>query len=261
MFETRRILGVNVHRVTVAETLARVDEFVRSRHPHQIVTINMDFIRLAQRDHEFRSVLNQVHLAVPDGMPVLWISRWLGEPLSERVTGVDIVERGAALAAERGYSIFLLGAEPGVGDTAAAVLAQRNPGLRVAGTYAPPFASFCDEEEAQIVARIRAARPDMLFVALGAPRQDLWIKRHLHELGVPVCIGVGGALNFVAGRRARAPLWMQLRGLEWAHRLVQEPHRLWRRYLLGDLPLLLRITGCAIVSGSRRRIRRYVRCL
>ena len=243
MFEACRIADVRVHRVTLASIAERLDEFVRSCEPHQIVTVNLDFLRLARRDEEFRDALNAADLAVPDGMPVVWISRLLEQPLIERVTGVDIVEQGAALAAARGYSVFLLGAAPGVAEEAAGALISRNPGLRVAGIYAPPVGPFSAEEEAHMLALVREARPEMLFVAFGAPRQDVWLWRHRRELGVPLCVGVGGTFNFLAGRQPRAPRWMQRFGLEWVHRLKQEPSRLWRRYLLGDLPFLLRIVG------------------
>jgi N-acetylglucosaminyldiphosphoundecaprenol N-acetyl-beta-D-mannosaminyltransferase len=216
----------------------------------------MDFLRLARADLEFREAINGADLVVPDGVPVLWAARLLGEPLLERVTGVDIVEQGAALAATHGYGIFLLGAEEGVAAEAATALSRRFPGLRVAGTYSPPFGPFSPEEDARMVEMVRAAGPDMLFVAFGAPRQDTWIRRHLDELNVPVCVGIGGTFNFLTGRVPRAPRWMQGAGLEWAYRLRQEPRRLWRRYLLGDLPLFLRILGARMLpaAGLRRRL-------
>ena len=255
MFETCRIQDVNVHRLTLADVLARLEEFVGSDRPHQVVTVNLDFLRLARTDAAFREALNGADLAVPDGVPVIWASRLLGAPLPERVTGVDIVEHGAALAAARGYSIFLLGAAPGVADAAAATLVARYPGLRIAGTYSPPMGPFSPEEDARMVAMVRAAQPAMLFVAFGAPRQDVWIREHRDELGVPVCVGIGGTFNFIAGIIPRAPRWMQRAGLEWTYRLKQEPRRLWRRYLLGDLPIFLRILGARLLptGGLRRR--------
>jgi N-acetylglucosaminyldiphosphoundecaprenol N-acetyl-beta-D-mannosaminyltransferase len=249
-----RILDVAVHNVTLHGALAVVEEFIASGRPHQVVTVNMDFLRLAQRDGQFRSALNGADLAVPDGMPLVWISRWRGPALAERVAGVDLVEQLAALSAERGYRLYLLGAEPGVADEAAAALAGRYPGLQIAGTYAPPIGPFSPEETERMIARVRAARPDVLCAAFGAPRQDIWLAEHLELLRVPVCIGVGGTLNFIAGRVPRAPGWMQRCGLEWCYRLRQEPARLWRRYLLGDLPLFLRAayaSAPSLRSGAR----------
>ncbi len=251
MFEPREILDVTVHRTTLDAVIERLDLFVRSGRPHQVVTVNMDFLRIARSDAGFRETLNGADLSVADGVPVIWASRLLGAPLLERVTGVDIVERGAALAAAHGYSIFLLGAEPGVAAEAAAKLTHRFPGLRIAGAYAPPFGPFSDDEQARMLTMVRTARPDILFVAFGAPRQDIWIRQHLQSLGVPVCVGVGGAFNFIAGRLSRAPQWMQRSGMEWTYRLGQEPRRLWRRYLVGDLPIFLRIIGARALPRRR----------
>lgn len=256
MGESSRILDVRIDRVTLDAVCEQIDSFVRAGKPHQIVTINMDFLRLARADRTFREALNAADLAVPDGVPVLWAARLLGQPAGERVTGVDIVERGAMLAAARGYRVFLLGAEPGVAEAAAAELVRRNPGLIIAGVYAPPMGPFSEEEDARMVALVRAAQPDLLFVAFGAPRQEVWLHRHRHDLGVPVMVGVGGTFNFLAGRVPRAPRWMQRSGLEWLYRLRQEPRRLWRRYLLGDLPVFLRIVlgRLAPAAPLRRRL-------
>lgn len=236
-----RVLDVRVDAVGLKDTIQILDEFVRSGAPHQVVTVNLDFIRIAQQDDRFRAAVNGADLSVADGAPVLWAARLLGTPLVERVTGVDIVEQGAALAAANGYGVFLLGAAPGVAEAAGAELRRRHQGLRIVGTYSPPFGPFTGAEEERMVNLVRCARPAMLFVAFGAPRQDLWIRRHLHSLGVPVCVGVGGTFDLLAGRLKRSPRWMQRSGLEWIWRLKQEPRRLWRRYLLGDAPLMLRI--------------------
>jgi N-acetylglucosaminyldiphosphoundecaprenol N-acetyl-beta-D-mannosaminyltransferase len=230
--------------------LAQIDEFVKSGEPHQIVTVNVDFLNITHRDPSFVRVLNQAAVSVPDGMPLLWVSRLVGQRLPERITGTDLLLGSAALAACRGYSIFLLGAAPGVAAEAGAVLQARYPGLRIAGAYSPPeCGDFTPEENAQIVAQIRAARPDMLFVALGTPKQEKWIHANLQELGVPVCVGVGGVFNFITGRIPRAPEPLQKAGLEWLFRLALEPRRLWRRYLIDDTRALAR----AVAYAARRR--------
>jgi N-acetylglucosaminyldiphosphoundecaprenol N-acetyl-beta-D-mannosaminyltransferase len=249
-----RVLDVRVHRVTLADVLEHVEHWIQDGGTHQIVTVNLDFVRLARTDLEFRTALAASDLAVPDGMGVVWATRLGGDSLTERVAGVDIVEQGAALAAEKGYSIFLLGAEPGVAERAAAELLRRHPGLRIAGIYSPPMGPFSEEEDARMVALVQAARPDMLFVAFGAPRQDLWIYRHRHELHVPVCVGVGGTFNFLAGRVPRAPRWMQSAGLEWAHRLLQNPRRLWRRYIVHDAPIFLRFVAARLMPVTSLRL-------
>ena len=225
--QTVRFLGIPVHNVDTREALHILEAFILARKPRQVVTVNPEFVMAAQRDAAFRQVLLGADLSLPDGVGLLLGARIRGTPLKERVTGVDTVARMAALAAARGYRLYFLGAAPGVAEEAAQRLERANPGLRVAGTYA---GSPAPEEEDGIIARITAAAPDVLFVAYGAPRQDLWIARNLERLGVPVAMGVGGAFDFIAGRAKRAPLWMQRMGLEWLHRLVRQPWR-WRRML------------------------------
>lgn len=225
--ESLQILGVRVDCVTTAQAIALTDEMIASRRPHQVVTVNPEFVMRAQRDETFRVVLEEADLALPDGQGILWAARRLGRPLQERVTGSDTAPLLARLCAQRGYRPFLLGAAPGVAERAAQALIRDNPALKVAGTYA---GSPAPAEEEEIVGHIVAAKPDLLLVAYGAPAQDAWIHRNLHRLGVPVCMGVGGTLDFIAGVTPRAPLWMRQHGLEWLYRLLRQPRR-WRRML------------------------------
>lgn len=221
------ILGVRVDDITETEVLDRIESFILDGSPHQIVTVNPEFLVMAQDDRPFRDILNSADLSLADGVGLLWASRLLGKPLRERVAGSDLVYRLAQRAAARGYRLYLLGAAPGIGQKAALSLTERFPGLSIAGVYP---GSPGKEEEEGIVARIRDASPHVLLVAYGAPAQDWWIHRNLERLGVPVSIGVGGALDFVSGRVQRAPHWMRNLGIEWLFRLVQEPWR-WRRML------------------------------
>jgi len=245
---TLTFLGVRVHNVDSAEALVILDALIRERAPHQVVTVNPEFVMAARRVPEFRDVLNRAALALPDGIGLLLAARIQGGRLKERVTGVDTVTRVAALAAQRGYRLFLLGAAPGIAKETARRLVEANPGLQVAGTHS---GSPAPEEEDEIVSRIRAAAPDVLFVAYGAPKQDIWIARNLGRLSVPVAMGIGGAFDFISGRAKRAPAWMQRTGLEWLHRLVRQPWR-WKRMLA--LPqFLLLVVGERIVSGIKAR--------
>jgi N-acetylglucosaminyldiphosphoundecaprenol N-acetyl-beta-D-mannosaminyltransferase len=238
--ERRRIElgGVLIDQIDVEGAVDRLREFLADGGTHQIVTVNLDFLSIAQRDPAFRRTLNAADLAVADGMPLVWASRLRGEPLPERVAGVDLVHQSCQLAARTGHSVFLLGAAPGVADSAARKLREEYPGLRVSGTYSPSIGAMTRAENAAIIRMIRDARPGFLFVALGAPRQDLWIHENRAELGVPVSIGVGCVFDLLAGSVERAPHWMQKSGLEWAHRLRSEPGRLWRRYLVNDTRML-----------------------
>ncbi len=221
------LLSVPVHNITTAETVARIGAFIAEGGPHQLCTVNPEFVMAARRDAEFMAVLCAADLCLPDGVGLLWAARVLGQPLRERVAGSDLVPLVAAEASRQGWALFLLGAAEGVAGKAAATLQTANPGLRVTGVWA---GSPHPAEEESIVARIRAAHPHILFVAYGAPAQDKWIARNRARLGVPVMMGVGGALDFIAGAAVRAPRWMQRAGLEWLHRLAREPWR-WKRML------------------------------
>lgn len=195
---------------------------------HQIATVNPEFIMTAQRDAEFRRVLNRAELCLPDGVGLILAGRWLGRPFPERVAGSDFVYHLAQLAARDGWRLFLLGAAPGVAEEAAAVFRKHFPELIIAGTHA---GSPDPAENEAIVERINESRAGLLYVAFGAPNQDKWISRNGDALtSVRVAMGVGGSLDFVAGRTTRAPRWVQEVGLEWLHRLVKEPWR-WRRML------------------------------
>jgi N-acetylglucosaminyldiphosphoundecaprenol N-acetyl-beta-D-mannosaminyltransferase len=229
------VMGVPIDDLDVPEALARIEEFIcegrATGATHQIATVNADFVIKAQEDPELRVILQEADMATADGMPLVWGARLLGVRLPGRVTGADLVPALAAVAAEKGYSLYLLGGSPGVPARAAEVLRARYPTIRIVGAVAPPFAPVLNIDPA-LVEDIRNAQPDILLVAFGNPKQEKWIAMHAPELGVPVMMGVGGTLDFIAGVTRRAPEWMQRSGLEWVYRLVQEPRRLWRRYMV-----------------------------
>jgi N-acetylglucosaminyldiphosphoundecaprenol N-acetyl-beta-D-mannosaminyltransferase len=229
-----RILGVAIDDLTEDEVLARVVDFIAAGGPHQIATVNPEFVMEARHNAAFRATLAAADLATPDGIGLLLVARWRGTPLRGRVTGVELTGRIAAEGARRGWSLFLLGAAPGVAERAAAVLQARSPGLCVAGCYA---GSPRAEDEPHIRELIVAARPDVLLVAYGHPAQDLWIARNQPHIRVPVAIGVGGVFDYLAGVMPRAPGWMRRLGLEWLYRLISQPRR-WRR-ILTAVPLFL----------------------
>ena len=222
------ILNTPVHAVTMQETLRFVEQYMTENRIHQIATTNPEFVMTAQKDKEFRRVLQQCDLCIADGVGLLLASRWLASPLPERVPGSELVYNLAQLAAQKKWRLFLLGAAPGVADEAAAIFQARFPTLQIAGTYAGS-PSLAENEE--IVTRINNSSADMLFVAYGAPKQDKWIARNRGSFTtVKLALGVGGSLDFVSGRSKRAPVWIQDLGLEWLHRLFMEPWR-WRRML------------------------------
>ncbi len=222
------ILGVPVHAVTMADTLALVEQYMAEPRLHQIATVNPEFVMAAQNDPDFRRVLHAADLCIPDGVGLLFAARRQGRPLPERVPGSELVYHLAEQAAQHGWPLFLLGAGAGVAAEAARLLVERYPGLVIAGTFAGSPAA---EENDDIVRRINDSGAALLFVAYGAPKQDKWIARNRANLpAVRVAVGVGGSLDFVTGRSVRAPAWMQRLGLEWLHRLIREPWR-WRRML------------------------------
>lgn len=239
------LFGVLIDQVDRSAAVDRMRGFLASGLPHQIVTVNLDFLYLAEHDPTFRATINEADLAVPDGMPLVWLSRLLGSPLAGRVTGVELVHECCQIAAATGAGVFFLGGAPEVTERAVARARERYPGLAVTG-YSPPFGPLSREEDDRVSELIVQARPGFLFVALGAPRQDLWIAEHRERLGVPVAIGVGCVLDLLAGTVRRAPTWMQSLGFEWAYRLMREPRRLWRRYLRNDLPLFWRLSLLAL---------------
>ena len=227
------ILGVPVDDVTMDEAVDRIAEMVEhgraTGRVHQIATVNVDFLCNAVHDDRLMRILGRTDLSIADGMPLVWGSRWLGTPLRERVAGADLVPALVERAASSGYRVYFFGAAPTVAAAAADVLRERYPGAEIVADAGPVFADPADMDPAALVP-IKAARPDICCIALGNPKQELWIDRFGADVGAPVVIGVGGTLDFVSGAKRRAPGWAQRFGLEWVHRAVTEPRRLIRRY-------------------------------
>ena len=236
-----RILGLPVDRVTYDDWLRLIERWIdEGNGGRHVCTINPEFIMIARQDPIFRQILERADLCVPDGVGLLWASRHLGDALPGRVTGSDGVPRIAERAASLGWRIFFLGAGPGIAKAAADALQRRHPTLQVAGVYG---GSPRGSDEDEIVARINASSADILFVAYGAPGQDKWIARNLTRLDVKLAMGVGGALDFIAGTLPRAPMWMQRRGLEWLFRLLRQPWRLRRMLRLPRFALAVWLEG------------------
>jgi len=242
------VFGVRVDDVTYDEALAFLRRCVASGEPHYVVTPNPEFVMMARHDGPFRTALAGAALAIPDGGGLLFAARLWGCPLREQVRGTDLVYHLAAEGAARTERWFLLGAGPGVADEAGRRLMALYPGLQVAGTYP---GSPRPEDDAATCAAVRAASPvHILLVAYGAPGQELWMARNVAALGVPVAIGVGGVLDFIAGVKPRAPRWLRDLGLEWLFRLITQPSR-WRRQV--TIP---QFVLCVLWARARRRGRR-----
>lgn len=227
------ILGVPFDNVTTSDTLRLIEQMIASRQSHYLVTANVDFVVQALSDVELRRILFDAHLVVADGMPLVWASRWLGNPLPERVTGSGMTPLLLAEAAAKGWRVFFLGGSEQSVARAAANTRAKHPQLQLVGAYSPPFKPLVEMDHEDILRRLREARPDILLVAFGCPKQEKWLSMHYRAAGVPVGIGVGATIDFLAGTMKRAPVWMQKVGLEWLFRLLQEPRRLFRRYVTG----------------------------
>ncbi len=241
-----RLFGVPFHRLGFEDALARAERFADQTVPHLIATPDTTALMRARTDPRLRDCYARADLVTADGTGIVWAARWLGAPLPGRVTGIDLMTALCARAARRGRRVYLLGAKPGVAAAAAARLRARFPGLQVVGTE---HGYFDDDDDA--VARVRAARPDLLFVGMGVPRQERWLVENRRKLGVPLMMGVGGSFDVLSGRLRRAPrLWQRL-GLEWLYRLCLEPHRLGRALCIpAFLGRVLWLKGCGAVQKS-----------
>jgi N-acetylglucosaminyldiphosphoundecaprenol N-acetyl-beta-D-mannosaminyltransferase len=214
------------------ETLNQCDSFIRSRVPHQIVVVNVAKLVKAQTDKYLRHIINEADLVGADGVPLVWLSKALGDPIPERVNGTDLMEKLVAHAADKGYSIYFLGAKPEVVRKVVATYQAQYPTLKVAG-YRDGY--FGPEEEVKVAEEIRNSGADIIFLAFGSPKKEKFVREHLFRMNVPVVHGVGGSFDVVAGITKRAPVWMQNSGMEWFYRMMQEPGRMWKRYLFTNL--------------------------
>jgi N-acetylglucosaminyldiphosphoundecaprenol N-acetyl-beta-D-mannosaminyltransferase len=260
--ETTSIMGLPFHRLD-HETLIRVFlEGVRARNGGWIVTPNLDILRQFTRSSESRKLILDASHRVADGQPIVWASRLLGRPVPERVPGSDLVLSLPEAAAEAGLSVFLLGGNPGVAAAAAARLEARCPGLERVGSYCPPFGFEDDPEELErIKEAVQRTPPALVLIGLGFPKQERLIRLLRSEMPETWFVGVGISLSFLAGDQPRAPAVLQRLGLEWMHRLLHEPRRLFRRYVMDGLPFGLNLLAWALTERLRGHGRHYRRTL
>lgn len=218
----------------MAQAVEIIDRWIAAREPHYVCITGVHGVTESLRSPMLRSIHNEAGLVTPDGMPLVWLSRWHGAHHVERVYGPDLMLELCERSVARGYRHFFFGGAEGVPERLAARLTRRFPGLRIAGCLSPPFHAPSEAEHDAIVERIVAAAPDIVWVGLSTPKQERWMSEHVRRLGGPVLIGVGAAFDFHAGLKKQAPRWMQRSGLEWLFRLMSEPRRLWRRYLVNN---------------------------
>lgn len=233
-----KFMNIEVDNLTIGEALETIDQLVQENRNAYVVTPNVDHIVQVEQGGEFREIYENADLILADGKPLLWISKWYGTPIKQKVSGSDLFPLLCGRAAKRGYKMFFLGAAEGVAAQAAENLTKRYPGLQVVGTYSPPYGFEQDAVELEKIEKtITDKKPQILIVGLGCPKQELFIWNNKERLNVPISLGLGASLDFEAGNVKRAPKWMSECGLEWAYRIMQDPKRLIKRYLINDMKI------------------------
>jgi N-acetylglucosaminyldiphosphoundecaprenol N-acetyl-beta-D-mannosaminyltransferase len=225
------VLGVGVSIVNMDDAIRLSESVIRSRDKAYVCVTDVHGIIEAQSDTAFREILNGSIMTTPDGMPLVWVGRIQGHRSIRRVYGPDFLLEMCRVSAEQGYRHFFFGGKPGVAENLAVELSKRFPGLQVAGTYTPPFRALNRFEELELETLVAEAQPDVFWVGLGSPKQERFMAQYCGKLDARLMVGIGAAFDIHSGNVREAPKWMKSAGLQWLHRLYQEPRRLWRRYL------------------------------
>ena len=225
------ILNTYIDALTMEETISEVEKIIARGIPTQHVVINANKVNLMNEDPELKRIVNECPLINADGISILWAAKVLGVPIKDRVTGIDLFLNLVELASEKGYKIYLFGAKEEVVRKVKKVFEEEYPTLQIVG-YRNGY--FTEEDEPEIVKNMAESGADMMFVAFSSPKKEYWINKYIDQLNIPFVMGVGGSFDVVAGVTERAPKWVQIRGFEWLYRLVQEPRRMWRRYVIGN---------------------------
>jgi N-acetylglucosaminyldiphosphoundecaprenol N-acetyl-beta-D-mannosaminyltransferase len=234
MIERVNVLGVGVSAINMRMAIETLDQWIAQDERHFVSVCNVHSVMECRRDPRLRAIVNRAGMTTPDGMPLVWLARLSGQRQVSRVYGPDLMLAEMASSLKSGHRHYFYGGRPGIADRLAASMAKRYPGVRIAGTFTPPMGTaeeLCNQDTA---ARINAARPDIVWVGVSSPKQEFWMACMRDRLDAPVLIGVGAAFDFHSGNVAQAPGWMQRSGLEWLFRLLTEPRRLWRRYLIDN---------------------------
>ena len=234
MLQSIDILGVNISVTDIHRACAYIEDRIARREKTYICIAPVSTVVDCQRDTEYRRIVNGAGMTTPDGVPLVWLGKLRGEKTIKRTYGPDLMQALCGLSQQRGYRHYFLGGTREKNNLLVEKLKTRFPKLEIAGSYAPPLRPIGEIEEGPVLDQINVANPDVLWVGLGSPKQDYWMRNHREKLDVPIMIGVGAAFDFIAGTKRQAPLWMRRCGLEWLFRLCCEPRRLWKRYLFGN---------------------------
>ena len=248
------LMGIEMAATTEADLVTSIGRSLDGGEGGWVVTANLDILRQATHDPSIAALIQRSSIIVADGMPLVWASRIRRQPLPERVAGSNLILSVSQMLGNAKHAAYFLGGDEGVAEKAGAILADRYPGLRIAGHYCPPFGFEKDPAELEKIAKlVRESEPAVVFVALGFPKQERLIERLRDECPNAWWLGIGISFSFVAGEVQRAPVWVQKLGLEWVHRMVQEPRRLFKRYVLHDIPFAIRLFAWAIRRRFQHR--------
>lgn len=244
----RLVLGFDVDSLTIDETVALINKKIDDREMCQHVVINAGKVVQADQDPQLTDIINNCDIINADGMSIVWASRFLNSPLPERVAGIDLMHRLVSLSSEKGYKIYLFGAKEEVVLKVKETFQAQYPDLQVVGYRNGYYAA---EDEKDIVSHMKQSNADILFVGFSSPQKEKFLNKYMSQMGIPFCMGVGGSFDVVAGITKRAPVWMQNMGLEWFYRFMQEPRRMWKRYLVGNFKFCIIVLREKINGGKR----------
>jgi N-acetylglucosaminyldiphosphoundecaprenol N-acetyl-beta-D-mannosaminyltransferase len=251
MHPKHNILGIQISSISMSNLLDDFAGLIRSSSKASVCITPVNSILAARKNAQVLAIYNNANYTLCDGVPVLWASRFLGTPIEQRITGLDLLPALLEFCATNNFSLFFLGASPGVGDALKAKAEQLHPSINIKGVYCPSFAAkFEKEENDKMMAAINAVKPDIVLVSLTAPKQDIWISENLEYLDTKIAIGIGGAFEVTAGLINRAPVWMQKAGLEWFYRFTQEPKRMFKRYFI-EAPVFIPLVILQKLRGGR----------
>lgn len=246
------VLGMRVDIVQIPDVLSQMEEWIqRKALGNYIAVSNVDSVVCSRSDGNFKNAVNCSTLSVPDGMALVVLARYYGYSLKRRVYGPELMEEFCKLAEDKGYSNFYYGATDQVLKKLKEKLLQKYPKLKIIGTYSPPFRQMTADEDQYVIDMINQSNPDILWVGLGCPKQEIWMYEHKNKINIPVMAGVGAAFDFHAGTKKQAPKWMREHGLEWFFRLATEPRRLWKRYLVGNTIFIYNIALEIVKNGVK----------
>lgn len=234
-----KFMNTYIDNCTKEEAIEYIEKCIKERRIRHVITPNVDQIVRMEKDAYFRKICNNAELLLTDGTPLLWIAKWYGTPIKEKICGSDLVPELCQIAANKGYKVFLLGAAEGVAAKAASNLQRKYPGLDIAGTYSPPFGFEKDQDELdRIDQMLFDSKADMLFVGMGVPKQDIFIFEHMNIYKIPMSFSIGATIDFEAGIQKRAPKWINRIGMEWLYRFFQNPKKMFKRYFVDDIKIV-----------------------